>query len=180
MSEKTKKLVFCAAALSLAFVTSLIKLFSLPFGGTVTLFSMLFIVIAALWYGPVSGIILGIILGIFEFMIEPVFLSVPQFLLDYICSYGALGIAGFFYGNNNSKPKLIPGYITAILARGFFATLAGYIFWMDYMPDNFPESISFLYSIIYNYSYILAEGILTVIILCVPAVRKAIEKTKTP
>ena len=37
----TQQLVTCAVALALAYVTSYIKLFKLPFGGSVTLFSML-------------------------------------------------------------------------------------------------------------------------------------------
>ena len=34
----TKQLVFCAAALALAYLTSYIKLFEMPWGGSVTLF----------------------------------------------------------------------------------------------------------------------------------------------
>lgn len=55
VSEKkkmgTKQLVFCAMALALAFITSYIKLFNMPWGGSVTLCSMLFIVLTANWYG---------------------------------------------------------------------------------------------------------------------------------
>ena len=49
VSEKkkmgTKQLVFCAMALALAFITSYIKIFNMPWGGSVTLCSMLFIVL---------------------------------------------------------------------------------------------------------------------------------------
>ena len=38
-----KELTFCAAAMALAYITSFIKFASLPFGGSVTLFSMFFI-----------------------------------------------------------------------------------------------------------------------------------------
>ena len=41
----TKQLVFSAVAMALATVTSIIKLFEMPLGGSVTLFSMLFIVL---------------------------------------------------------------------------------------------------------------------------------------
>jgi len=47
----TQQLVTCAVALALAYVTSYIKIFKLPFGGSVTLFSMLFIVLIGYWYG---------------------------------------------------------------------------------------------------------------------------------
>ena len=40
----TKQLVYAAAAAALAVAASMIKVFSLPMGGNVTLFSMLFVV----------------------------------------------------------------------------------------------------------------------------------------
>ena len=39
---KTKQLVFSALAIALATVTSMLKLFDMPMGGSVTLFSMMF------------------------------------------------------------------------------------------------------------------------------------------
>ena len=108
-----RKLAFCAMGMALAFVTSYVKVFELPYGGSVTLFSMLFIVLI--------------------------------------------------------------GYIVAVLARGFFHTLGGYLYWMDYMPENFPQSLKALYPIIYNYSYLLAEGVLTVILISLPPVKKALQ-----
>ena len=47
----TRQLVFCAVAIALAFITSYLKIFKLPWGGSVTLCSMLFIVLIANWYG---------------------------------------------------------------------------------------------------------------------------------
>ena len=38
----TRQLVFCAVAIALAFITSYLKIFKLPWGGSVTLCSMLF------------------------------------------------------------------------------------------------------------------------------------------
>ena len=40
-----RKLAFCAMGMALAFVTSYVKVFELPYGGSVTLFSMLFILL---------------------------------------------------------------------------------------------------------------------------------------
>ena len=74
----TQQLVTCAVALALAYVTSYIKLFKLPFGGSVTLFSMLFIVLIGYWYGPKVGILTGLVYGIFQFLQEPYVLSFFQ------------------------------------------------------------------------------------------------------
>ena len=66
----------------------------------------------------------------------------------------------------------------AILARGAFHALGGYLYWMDYMPDNFPKSLTALYPIIYNYSYILLEGVLTIVVISIPAVSRALGRMR--
>lgn len=175
LKTTTKQLVFCAAAMALAFVTSYLKIFSLPFGGSVTLFSMLFICLIGYWYGPGVGILTGLAYGILQFIQEPYVLSFFQVCCDYILAFAALGLAGVF---RNSKHGLLKGYLLAILVRGAFHTLGGYLYWMDYMPDNFPQSLAALYPIIYNYSYILAEGVLTIIVMLLPPVDKALKSVK--
>lgn len=173
----TQQLVTCAVELALAYVTSYIKLFKLPFGGSVTLFSMLFIVLIGYWYGAKIGILTGLVYGIFQFLQEPYVLSLFQVCCDYILAFGAMGIAGFF--SKSKKHGLVKAYLAAILARGAFHALGGYLYWMDYMPSNFPKSLTALYPIIYNYSFILAEGILTVIVISIPAVSKALNQIRT-
>ena len=51
-----KHLVFCAMALALAYLTSYIRIFKFPWGGSITLCSMLFIVLVANWYGVKTGV----------------------------------------------------------------------------------------------------------------------------
>ena len=131
-SIPAKQLAFCAMGLALAYLASYIKPIELPFGGTVTLFSMLFIVLIAYWYGVKTGILVGLAYGILQFIQEPYVLSFFQVCCDYILAFAALGIAGLF---QNRKKGLRNGYLIAILARGFFHTLGGYLYWMDYMPE---------------------------------------------
>ena len=76
------------------------------------------------------------------------------------------------------KYGLLKAYIVAILARGAFHVLGGYLYWMDYMPDNFPKSLTALYPIIYNYSYILLEGVLTIAVISIPAVSSALGRMR--
>ena len=158
-----KTLSFSAMAIALAFVTSYIRLIKLPYGGSVTLFSMLFICLVGYWYGPKAGILTGFAYSILEFLQEPYILS-------------ALGISGFFRERKNG---LILGYLAGAFARGLCHTIGGYLFWMAYMPENFPQTIADLYPIVYNYSYIAAEAVITVAVLSLPAVKKALAKIKT-
>ena len=167
-----RKLGCCAMGMALAFVTSYVKVFELPYGGSVTLFSMLFIVLIANWYGAKTGILVGFAYGLLQFIQGPYVLSLFQVCCYYVFAFAALGVAGFF---GKKKNGLLIGYIVAVLARGFFHTLGGYLYWMDYMPENFPQSLKALYPIIYNYSYLLAEGVLTVILISLPPVKKALQ-----
>ena len=144
-------------------------------GGSVTLCSMLFIVLAANWYGVGTGITVGLAYGILQFIQEPYVLSFFQVCCDYILAFAALGVAGFFAKQSHG---LLKGYIVAVIARGAFHALGGYLYWMSYMPDNFPKSLTAIYPIVYNYSYLIAEGIITVIVISIPAVSKALVQVK--
>lgn len=171
----TRQLVFCAMAIALAYVTSYLKLFSLPWGGSVTLCSMLFIVLIGNWYGVQTGILAGLAYGIMQFLQEPYVLSFFQVCCDYVLAFAALGVAGFFA---KSSHGLLKGYIAAVIARGAFHALGGYLYWMDYMPENFPQSLKAIYPIVYNYSFLLAEAVITVIIISIPAVVKGLGQVK--
>lgn len=171
----TKQLVYCSAAMALAFISSYLKIFNMPFGGSVTLFSMLFICLIGYWYGLKAGILTGLAYGILQFLQEPYVLSFFQVCCDYVLAFAALGLSGLFH---NSKNGLVKGYLVGILVRGVFHAIGGYLYWMDYMPDNFPQSLATVYPIIYNYSYILAEGVITVIVIMLPPVSKALSLVK--
>ncbi len=168
----TKQLVFSAAAIALAFVTSNIKFLHLPFGGSITLFSMFFICFVGWLYGPRVGLTAGLAYGILQMLIDPYVISVPQLLCDYILAFTALGLAGFFA---NSKNGIIKGYLLGIFGRFVFAVLSGVIFFADYTPEGMNP---FVYSVVYNGLYIGVEGLATLIILAVPAIRNALTQVK--
>lgn len=171
----TKQLVFCAMAMAMAFVTSYFKIFMLPWGGSVTLCSMLFIVLIGNWYGVQAGILVGFSYGILQFIQEPYVLSLFQVCCDYVLAFAALGVSGFF---RKSSHGLVKGYIAAVFARGFFHSLGGYLYWMEYMPENFPQALKSIYPIVYNYSYLLGEALITILIVSLPAVANALSRIK--
>ena len=172
-----KQLVFSAVAIALAFALSYVKIYNMPWGGSVTLCSMLFVCLVGYFYGPKMGLIAGLSYGMLQLIQDggSYMLSPFQVGYDYIFAFMALGVSGFFYKKKNG---LIIGYIVAALARGVFHTIGGYIYWMDYMPDSFPQTLSAIYPIVYNYAYILLEMVGTVIILLIPPVNKALKKVR--
>ncbi|MFR8792373.1 energy-coupled thiamine transporter ThiT [Gallintestinimicrobium sp.] len=66
-----RQLAFSAMAIAAAFVTSEIKLFHLPFGGSITLFSMLFLVLIGYWYGLRAGLMTAIAYGFLQLVSDP-------------------------------------------------------------------------------------------------------------
>ena len=169
----TKQLTFSAMAIALGVVTSMIKLFDLPMGGSVTLLSMLFICLIGYWYGLGAGLTVGVAYGILQLVIDPYIISVPQMLVDYLFAFGALGLSGLFA---KSRYGLIKGYIAGILGRYFFSFLSGWIFFGMFAPDNFPNAV--VYSLAYNGCYIGAEAAITLVIIALPPVRKALQNVK--
>ena len=146
-----KQLAFCAVALALAMVTSMIKIFRFPFGGSVTLFSMLFICLIGYFYGPGTGILTAVAYGVLQFILGPYIYTPIQVVVDYPLAFGALGLAGFFW---KSKNGLLKGYIIGVVGRA--------------LP----------YSLCYNGAYIFAEAIITIILISIPPVKKAINYVK--
>lgn len=168
----TKQLVYSAAAMALAMVCSMIKFANLPFGGSVTLFSMLFIVLIGYWYGPYVGLMTAAAYGLLQFVMEPIFYTLPQMLLDYPLAFGALGLAGFF---SKKKYGLQIGYIAGVLGRYVFSVISGVVFFGSYAPEGTPALV---YSLGYNASYLVPEALFTLIILMLPPVSKALAHVK--
>ena len=168
----TKQLVFSAVAVALAMVCSMIKFADLPMGGSVTLFSMLFIVLIGYWYGPSVGIMTAVAFGLLQFVTEPIFYTSPQMLIDYPCAFGALGLAGFFAGK---KHGLQIGYVVGVLGRYAFAVLSGVVFFGAYAPEGTPAIV---YSLGYNATYLVPEAVITLIVISIPPVAKALAQVK--
>lgn len=169
---KIKNLAFCGLLIALATVTSFIKIFSFPFGGSVTLLSMLFIVLAGYFYGPKLGILTAVVYGLIQLIIDPQIYYPMQVIMDYILAFGALGLGSFFW---KKKHGLITGYLVGITGRYVFCALSGYIFFAEYAWEGWSP---ILYTLAYNGAYIYAEAVITIILLLLPPVKKAILKVK--
>lgn len=170
----TKQLVFSAMAIAAAMVTSYIKIFEAPMGGSVTLLSMLFICLIGYWYGLRTGLMTAIAYGFLQLIADPYIISFPQMMVDYIFAFGALGLSGLF---SNKKNGLIKGYIAGVLGRYFFAFLSGMIFFGTYAADYGMTAP--VYSLLYNGAYLVCEAVITLIILALPPVKKVMGQLKT-
>ena len=168
-----KQLAFCAMAIALGTVLSNIKLFDLPYGGSVTLLSMFVICLTGYLFGLGAGIMTGVAYGVLQLIIDPYVLYPMQLVVDYILAFGALGLSGLF---TNAKVGLIKGYIAGVLGRYVFSVISGWIFFGEYAWEGWAP---LPYSLAYNGSYIFAEAAITIVILAIPAVRNGMARIKT-
>jgi thiamine transporter len=150
-------------ALALSTVLSIFKLYEFPAGGSITLGSMVPILLVAFFYGPEVGFLTGLLYGIISLILGPYILHPIQVLFDYPLPFMALGIAGYF------KDKKIAGTVIAILARFIFHYISGIVFW----ASNAPKGMSpYLYSLIYNGSFLGIDGIICVAIIAVLPIKQ--------
>lgn len=169
----TKQLAFCSAAMALAMLTSYLKLFDMPMGGSVTLCSMFFICLIGYLFGLRTGLMAACAYGILQLIVDPYIISIPQLLIDYLFAFGSLGFSGAFSGK---KQGLVKGYLVGILGRFVFTFLSGMLFFAS-AAAGYHMSVP-VYSFLYNGSYIGGEAVLTLIVLAIPAVQKGIDHVR--
>lgn len=169
----TKALVFSAMSIALAMVTSMIKLIDMPMGGSVTLCSMLFACLIGYIFGLRTGLMAAIAYGFLQLVVDPYIISIPQMFTDYIFGFGALGLSGIF---SEKKNGMLRGYLLGVLGRYFFTFLSGMIFFGS-NAASYNMSVP-VYSLVYNGAYLIPEALITVVILLMPPVNKALLKVK--
>lgn len=170
-NKSVRCLALCALLIALSFVLGMIKIIPMPYGGSITLFSMLAATLSGYFCGPKWGIASGVSLGLLNLIIDPVLLFPMQVLLDYILAFGCLGLSGFFA---EQKYGLYTGYMLSIVGRFLCSFLSGFIFFAEYAGEMNPM----VYSFLYNIFYIGGEGMLTLIVLTLPPVKNTIYRLK--
>ena len=168
----TKTICFCGLSIALAFICSYIKLFRLPFGGSVTLLSMFFICLPGLIYGFKLGILSSLAFSIITFVISGYYVSIPQVCLDYFLAFGLMGACGLFI-ELGADIKI--SFCIACVIRFICSSISGFVFFAEYAPSTMNPIV---YSIVYNATYIFAEMIITVILLCLPPMKKVLKTIK--
>ena len=185
-NSKTRKLTEGAAMVALATVLSYIRVFKLPWGGSITLLSMLPIVIYSIRWGIKPGFAVsfvyslvqfgqGVLDGLFGWGLTPVSL-IACILLDYIIAFTVLGIAGLF--REKKTGGAIAGIVLAVFLRFLVHVISGVVIWHSFgsLWEGFSTDNEILYSLLYNGAYMLPELIFTVIgafaLLSIPATKK--------
>ena len=177
ISGKNKKIdthamVTSAILVALAIALNQVILFRMPQGGSVTAFSMLPIVICAVFFGLRRGLMAGMCVGLIDLIFNPYVIHPVQMLLDYPLAFGALAFSALLY---TKKFGIIPAYLFGVLCRYFCAVLSGIVFFGQYAPDGFN---AITWSLWYNLTYLGVEAILTAGVLTIPALRHTIYRLR--
>ena len=185
-STKTQILVEGAVMVALATVLSFIRMFKLPWGGSVTLLSMLPITLFSIKRGVKAGMAAsflfaliqffqGVMDGLFGWGLTPGML-VACILLDYLVAFSVLGIAGLF--RKKGLPGWICGITLALVLRFLCHFLSGIVIWQSVgaLWGNFTTENFYVYSFLYNGAYMLPELIFTLLgavaLLSVPQTKR--------
>lgn len=144
-----------AVMVAVAQVLSMLKLWEMPWGGSVTL-AMIPVLLYAVRWGLVSGLLSGFVFGVLQFAFDGGFAIGWQSIVgDYLLAFTVLGLAGLAHGKKG-------GIFTGTLIGGFARFLVHYVVgatvWAEYMPDSFfgmTMHSPWFYSCLYNLAYML-------------------------
>lgn len=157
MNAKTKMTLRClcegAIMVVVAQILSYIKLWQMPWGGSVCL-AMLPIFLYSCRWGLKAGLMSGFVFGVLQFMFDGGFAIGWQSIVgDYLVAFTVLGFAGLFRGKTSS---IFLGTLVGSAARFLVHYVVGATVWAEYMPEEFfgmtmtsPWIYSFLYNIVY-------------------------------
>lgn len=172
MNKELRKFVVSALFVAMAFVLSFVKIFKMPLGGSVTLFSMFVISLPAYFYGAKYGFSAAFAYSILQLIQGGYVVHPVQMLLDYIFAFTCFGVVAFF---RNIKHATYIGFLIACAMRWIMSSLSGYIFFKEYAPETWNPII---YTLAYNGGYIFAEYLITIIFVSIPQIKNLLHQYK--
>jgi thiamine transporter len=164
MKKKLRSLCEGAAMVAIAQILSYIKLWQMPWGGSVVL-AMVPIILYAVRWGLGSGLIAGFAFGVLQFMFDGGFaIGWESIVGDYLLAFTVLGLAGLMKGK---KLGVFWGTLIGGVARFLVHYVVGATIWAAYMPEEFfglTMTTPWFYSLLYNIAYMGPNIIITLVI----------------
>lgn len=165
--KKIHLLTELAAAVALAVVCGFIKVWEMPQGGSISL-AMLPILIVAFRRGAFSGMAVGAVYGVISLAMSGVVYHPMSILLDYVLAFAMVGTAGFF---GKSMPSVILGTVVGVMGRFACSFISGAVIFASYAP---PGQSPWVYSFVYQASYLLPELVISLVIIILLRINKKI------
>lgn len=187
MTSKSTTRWLVESALMVALATVLneyTKVIPMPFGGGVTICSMLPLVLISFRFGWEKGVItagafsaLQMLFGMDNVMYAQTPIQAAGIaLLDYIVAYSVIGLAGAIH-TSKLEVSYVVGIVFTFSLRLLCHFITGWWIWDVLWPNDFGFAAP-IYSIVYNGPYMVGEMILSsvvAVLLCKTALRKYME-----
>lgn len=165
----TLMLTESAVMIALAFILSFLKVVDMPYGGSVTAFSMLPIIIIAYRYSTGWGLAAGFAFSLLQMLMGLSSLSyatsaaaaVAIILLDYIVAFTVMGLGGVFRRViKDQGSAMAVGALLACVLRYICHVVSGCTVWAGV---SIPTSDGLIYSMGYNATYMIPETLMTIV-----------------
>ena len=169
--KTTTQLTRTGIMIALACALSFFKVIELANGGSVTLGSMVPIILISYTLDFKKAILTSFCYSLTQMLFtgiavpptENFFYYMLVIMLDYVIAFSVLGLAGPVTRKiKNTVIKVISGSVIAVALRILFHFLSGILIWGVYAPEG--QSV-YIYSLVYNASYMIPELVLTVLIM---------------
>ena len=152
--------IFVAAAQ----ILSMIKLFELPQGGSISLAMLPIFIYCARWgFGP--GMLVSFVFSLLQLLLDGAYAWGWQSMLgDYIVAFTVLGLAGLFH---KRRTGFFIGTLVGGIARFLVHYVVGATVWAEYMPETFfgmTMHTPWFYSFLYNISYMAIDIVLCLLV----------------
>lgn len=162
---KNKKLVCSIEVVFCAVIAYVLSLIPLQFGIIDISLGMIPMVILGLRRGFIPALSSGFVWGLMKIVIGSAqILSFSQGFIEYILAFTFAGFTGLFYKQfikgNHPVRVIILSATVGTFARFFWHFIAGFVFWGQYAPKNFP---AVLYSLVVNGG----SALITAIVACI-------------
>lgn len=167
--KKSLRLTETAIMIALGFILSMLKINDMPFGGSVTVFSMLPVIVVAYRYGTAWGLLAGFAASFLQMLMGLKNLThatsgaavIAIIMLDYIVAFAVMGLGGIFRGKiKDQGVSLAAGALVACVLRYICHVISGCTVWAGV---SIPTNDGLLYSLAYNAAYMVPETVLTVV-----------------
>ena len=161
---KLRALCEGAVLVAVAEILSFIKLWEMPWGGSIVL-SMVPLVLYAVRWGLGAGLLSGFVFGVLQFVFDGGFAIGWQSIIgDYLLAFTVLGLAGLVA---RKKSGVFTGTLIAGFARFLVHYVVGATIWAEYMPETFfnmTMTTPWFYSALYNGAYMLPDMVILLVI----------------
>ncbi len=151
-----------AVMVAMAVVLNMMKFDLYPDGGSINLVFVPLMVYALRW-GTLPGMAAGLVFGVLKAVIGGgISYGWQSLLLDYAVAYCLVGLSGLL----PQKPTVSTVFGTLGCLISF--VLSGVLIWGQYMPEVFlgmKMGNVWLYSILYNGSFTLLNGVMAAVII---------------